>query len=182
MIKKLIGLELAFFAAASVWFVSQQAAKAPEEPVAILATGTNGGEDVYGETSSMIKRLGYAGYRVVVVPPRNASAAENTINRDLRPLRTAVLTAARDNGVEVIEPRQWNADGFHISRSEAISIGRRFAGAATFGDSNSVAINEGTGGHCFGVGGMTTTQILATQVVPTGRAAAVARATRQPCR
>lgn len=146
------------------------------QPVAILATGTNGGQDVYGETVAMIDRLQDAGYRVVVVPPREATAAQNSVQRDLRPLRAAVLRATQDQRVAVVEPQAWEADGFHIARAEAVAIGRRFPNAPTFGDSNSVAINEGTGGVCLGVGGMTTTQILTHQFPP------AADKPRQACR
>ena len=149
---------------------------AAQRPVALLATGTNGGADVYAETSAMIDRLQEAGYRVVVVPPRDAPALQNSVNRDLRPLRAAVLQAAHDKQLQVIEPQAWHSDGFHIAPAAAVSIGRRYPGAPTFGDSNSVAINAGTGGDCFGVGGMTTTEILAHQRPQPHTGA------RQPCR
>ena len=95
------------------------------EPVALLATGTNGGDDVYGETAAMIDRLQDDGYLVDVVPPRHATARQNTVHRDLRPLRAAVLRAAREERLQVIDPQTWYPDGFHIARAEAVAIGQR---------------------------------------------------------
>lgn len=132
-----------------------------ERPVAILATGTNNGANVRGETEEMIKRLQDSGYRVVVVPPRNAANARPGL--DLRPLYRAVTAAANATGAEIVEARRWDRDGYHIHMDEARRIGRLYQGAPTFGDSNSVRINAGTGGHCVGVAGMTTTEIITTQ-------------------
>lgn len=145
-----------------------------EKPVALLATGTNSGTDVRHETEAMITRLQDSGYRVVVIPPRNAANARPGL--DLRPLYRAVTTAATARNAEVLEAQRWDADGFHIHMTEAQRIGRLYPNAATFGDSNSVRINFGTGGHCMGVSGMTTTEILQTQQAP------AANAPRQECR
>lgn len=132
-----------------------------QHPVAVLAMGTNGGDDVRGETQAMIRRLQNAGYRVVVVPPRNAARVSTGAN--LMPHHRAVMAAARACGADIVMPRRWHSDGYHISTAEAVRIGRMFRGAATFGDSNSVRINAGTGGRSYGVPRHTTTQILAGQ-------------------
>lgn len=135
-------------------------------PVAVLATGTNGGTDVQGDTEKLIDRISAAGYRVVVVPPRNVDASFTADHRNLLPRYAAVMAAANSRHVETIMPTTWASDGFHIGRPDVQAIGKRFAGAPTFGDSNSVFINSVTKGHCIGVSGMLTHDMLATQFPP----------------
>ena len=140
---------------------ASQNTRQEHRPVAILATGTNNGADVRGETEAMIERLQDNGYRVVVVPPRNSANARPGL--DLRPLYRAVTAAANAKGAQIVRARAWDRDGYHIDIAEARRIGRLYPNAPTFGDSNSVRINEGSRGHCMGVSGMTTTEIIATQ-------------------
>lgn len=141
--------------------------EAPDtRPVALLATGTNGGTDVKGDTERLIDRISSAGYRVVVVPPRDADATATADHRDLRPRYAAVMAAARSRHLETIMPATWARDGFHIGRADVYAIGQRFPGAPTFGDSNSVFINKVTKGHCIGVAGMLTHEMLTTQFPP----------------
>lgn len=147
-----------------------------EKPVALLATGTNGGTDVRSETVTLIQRLQNAGYRVVVIPPRKAPAAATADRRNLLPRHAAVTAAAQERGAEILTPQSWAPDGFHISDAEALAIGRKYKGAPTFGDSNSVAVNRGTGGSCMGVSGMKTHEMLLTQFPPNPLAG------QQPCR
>lgn len=145
-------------------------------PVAILATGTNGGTDVQSDTEKLIDRISSAGYRVVVVVPRNTGAENTRDQRNLIPRHAAVMTAARNRGVEAIIPQTWEPDGYHIGSADAQAIGQRYAGAPTFGDSNSVIINNVTKGHCMGVSGMQTHDMLTTQFPPK------AHSPRQTCR
>lgn len=166
---------LAFaFALSSTVAASVSQPAADSSPVALLATGTNSGVDVRSETEAMITRLQDSGYRVVVIPPRNAANARPGL--DLRPLYRAVTAAAATRNAEILTAQAWDRDGFHISMPEAQRIGRLYPNAPTFGDSNSVRINFGTGGHCMGVSGMTTTEILQTQYAP------AANSPRQSCR
>lgn len=165
---------LAFATAASLLLCADQAPA--DRPVAILATGTNGGTDVQGDTEKLIDRIASAGYRVVVVVPRNTGAENTSDQRNLLPRHAAVMAAARNRGVETLTPQTWEPDGFHIGSADAHAIGQRYAGAPTFGDSNSVIINNVTKGHCMGVSGMQTHDMLTTQFPPK------AHAPRQACR
>lgn len=147
-------------------------------PVALLATGTNGGTDVERDTERLITRLQNAGYRVVVIPPRNAPASATSDNRNLIPRHAAVMAAATARHAEILMPKTWLPDGFHIAHAESAAIGRMYKGAPTFGDSNSVFINRGSGGHCIGVSGMQTHEMLLTQFPPAPASTGAPR----PCR
>lgn len=147
-----------------------------DRPYALLAMGTNGGESiemVEADTRHMIARLQAAGYRVVVVPPRNHAWPGG----DGRPLYRAVTNAARAMGVPVVRATRWEMpQGYHINMDEARAIGGRYPGASTFGDSNSVRLNAGTGGAGYGVIGAKTGAIAYEQPVP----AAVSAYATQP--
>ena len=168
----------AAFAAASALFLSADSAGqlSDTRPVALVATGTNGGTDVQADTENLIARIQNAGYRVVVVAPRNSGPETTADHRNLYPRHAAVMAAARNRGVETITPQTWEPDGYHVGSADALEIGQRYAGAPTFGDSNSVIINNVTKGHCMGVSGMQTHDMLTTQFPPT------AQAPRQACR
>lgn len=142
---------------------------------AILAMGTNGGSNVQGETQQMIRRLQDAGYSVVVVPPRQGGWTSGTSQ-----LHDQVVAAARATGAQVVEASSWANDGYHIAESEARAIGQRYRGAPTFGDSNSVRINAGTGGTSSGVVGASTQQILRAQFPSTSGTPAAAAASAAP--
>lgn len=178
---KIKTLAVSFAAAATTLLLSTDSAgpRNDARPVAILATGTNGGTDVQRDTEQLITRIQNAGYRVVVVAPRNSGPESTADQRNLYPRHAAVMAAARSRGVEAITPKTWEPDGFHVGRADALAIGQRYAGAPTFGDSNSVIINNVTKGHCMGVSGMQTHDMLTTQFPP---ATSAPTAQRQSCR
>lgn len=164
----------AFTVAASLLLSTDQAPA--DRPVAILATGTNGGANVQGDTEKLIDRISSAGYRVVVVVPRKTGPENTSDERNLLPRHAAVMAAARNRGVQTMTPQTWEPDGYHIGSADAQAIGQHYAGAPTFGDSNSVIINNVTKGHCLGVSGMQTHDMLTTQFPPK------AQSPRQACR
>lgn len=178
---KFKALTASFVTAASALLLSSDSTDPRHDtrPVAILATGTNGGTDVQRDTEQLIKRVQNARYRVVVVAPRNSGAEATADRRNLYPRHAAVMAAARTRGVEAITPQTWEPDGFHVGRADALAIGQRYAGAPTFGDSNSVIINNVTKGHCMGVSGMQTHDMLTTQFPP---ATTAPTSQRQSCR